>query len=153
MSDGPSSNSRRNFLKSSLIAISWVALPGHAVAAAIGNDGAKPHSATQSEPRFLEEPERGFLEAAVDRLLRPDERWPGAAEAGVNYIALQMTRDWGKGNLIYRHGPFRQGSPAQGYQLEYTNWSANCSDRKISGRQTTGRLEIAAAGGANELAE
>jgi len=59
--------------------------------------------------------------AAVDRLIPPDERWPGAAEADVvNYIDLQMAGPWGKGELLYRHGPFRRGTPSQGYQLEYT---------------------------------
>ena len=109
MGDGPNSNSRRNFLKSRRIAISSVALPGQVAVAAIGTGKTKDAqgAAVQAEPRFLEEPERGFLEAAVNRLIPPDERWPGAVEAGVlNYIDLQMAGDWGKGNLIYRHGPF-----------------------------------------------
>lgn len=101
MGDGPNSNSRRNFLKSRRIAISSVALPGQVAVAAIGTGKTKDAqgAAVQAEPRFLEEPERGFLEAAVNRLIPPDERWPGAVEAGVlNYIDLQMAGDWGKGN-------------------------------------------------------
>ena len=145
MGDGPNSNSRRNFLKSSLIAISGVALPSQAAFAAMGpNKTDGPHNTgSQAEARFFEEPERGFLEAAVDRLIPPDERWPGAAEAGVvNYIDLQMAGDWGKGNLIYRHGPFRQGSPAQGYQLEYTpaelfRRSISAINRSFSDKGTT----------------
>jgi gluconate 2-dehydrogenase gamma chain len=117
VSEGSRSNSRRNFLKSSLIAISTAALP----ATATGGLPAAAVEPTRAATGVFEEPEQLFLEAAVDRLIPPDERWPGAAEAGVvNYIDLQMAGDWGKGNLIYRHGPFRQGSPAQGYQLEYT---------------------------------
>jgi gluconate 2-dehydrogenase gamma chain len=116
MSDGSHSNSRRNFLKSGLIAISTAALPNSTPAA-----GAEPTTPTPAPARFLNEPERHFLESAVDRLIPPDERWPGATEAGVvNYIDLQMGGAWGKGNLIYRHGPFRKGSWTQGYQLEYT---------------------------------
>jgi hypothetical protein len=70
--------------------------------------------------RYVTESERGFLLAAVARLIPPDERWPGAAEADVvNYIDLQMAGPWGKGELLYRHGPFRKGTPSQGYQLEY----------------------------------
>ena len=145
MGDGPNSNSCRNFLKSSLIAISGVALPSQAALAAMGpNKTNGPHNTgSQAEARFFEEPERGFLEAAVDRLIPPDERWPGAAEAGVvNYIDLQMAGDWGKGNLIYRHGPFRQGSPAQGYQLEYTpaelfRRSISAINRSFSDKGTT----------------
>jgi gluconate 2-dehydrogenase gamma chain len=114
VSEGTHPNSRRNFLKSSLIMISTAALPASAPAAVVA-------SATPVAQHFFNEPERHFLEAAVDRLIPPDESWHGAAEAGVvNYIDLQMAGDWGKGNLIYRHGPFRRGSWTQGYQLEYT---------------------------------
>jgi Gluconate 2-dehydrogenase subunit 3 len=52
--------------------------------------------ATPVPARFLNEAERHFLESAVDRLIPPDERWPGATEAGVvNYIDLQMGGAWG----------------------------------------------------------
>jgi gluconate 2-dehydrogenase gamma chain len=75
----------------------------------------------EAPPRFLNESERRFLLAAVDCLIPPDEHWPGAAEADVvNYIDLQMGGQWGQGELLYRHGPFRKGTPSQGYQLEYT---------------------------------
>src|ERR1700746_3564393 len=85
-------NSRRNFLKSGLIAISTAALPAATVAAA-----AAPTSSPNLQPtRFLNEPERHFLESAVDRLIPPDGKWPGATEAGVvNYIDLQMGGAWG----------------------------------------------------------
>ncbi len=114
MSDRPNSSSRRNFLRSGLIAISTATLAGETPALLV-NPG------VEATPRFLNESERRFLQAAVDRLIPPDERWPGAAEAGVvNYIDLQMSGQWGKGELLYRHGPFRKGTPSQGYQLEYT---------------------------------
>ncbi len=114
MSDGPNSNSRRNFLRSSLVLISTATLAGEAPAL-LGNPRAEePH-------RFLNESERRFLLSAVDRLIPADEGWPGAAEAGVvNYIDLQMAGAWGRGEMLYRHGPFRKGAPTQGYQLEYT---------------------------------
>ncbi len=115
MNEGTGSNSRRNFLKSGLIAISTAVLPGDTPTALAA---AAPVAVPQ---RFLNEPERRFLESAVDRLIPPDERWPGAVDAGVvNYIDLQLAGPWGKGDLIYRHGPFRNGSASQGYQLEYT---------------------------------
>jgi gluconate 2-dehydrogenase gamma chain len=111
VSEGTHPNSRRNFLKSGLIAISTAALPATASAVAA--------QATPAAQHFFNEPERHFLAAAVDCLIPPDESWQGAAEAGVvNYIDLQMAGDWGKGNLIYRHGPFQKGSWTQGYQLE-----------------------------------
>jgi gluconate 2-dehydrogenase gamma chain len=114
VSDGPNSSTRRNFLRSGLIAISTVSLAGEAPAL-LGNPR------TETAPHFFNEPERRFLSAAVDCLIPPDEHWPGASEADVvNYIDLQMAGQWGKGELLYRHGPFRKGTPSQGYQLEYT---------------------------------
>lgn len=114
MSDKPVSSSRRNFLKSTLVGISTVAVSSQLPV--LGN----PRPDTKNE-RFFNESERPFLDAAVDRLIPPDERWPGASGAGVvEYIDRQMAGQWGRGELLYRHGPFRQGTPAQGYQLEYT---------------------------------
>jgi gluconate 2-dehydrogenase gamma chain len=70
---------------------------------------------------FFKESEKTFLESSVDRLIPPDERWPGASGAGVvEYIDRQMAGQWGRGELLYRHGPFHPGTPQQGYQLEYT---------------------------------
>lgn len=114
MGQGPNSNSRRNFLRSGLIAISTATLAGEVTALPMRR------SADAPQP-FFNEPERRFLLAAVERLIPADEKWPGAAEAGVvNYIDLQMAGQWGKGEQLYRHGPFRKGTPSQGYQLEYT---------------------------------
>ena len=105
MSDGPNSNSRRNFLRSSLVLISTATLAGEAPAL-LGNAHA------EETRRFLNESERWVPLAAVDRLIPPDEGWPGAAEADVvNYIDLQMAGPWGRGEMLYRHGPFLKGIP------------------------------------------
>jgi len=77
VSDGSHSNSRRNFLKSSLIAISTAVLPNKTPAAVAAVPSSVKPDAT---PRFLSEPERHFLESATDRLIPPYERWPGAPE-------------------------------------------------------------------------
>jgi gluconate 2-dehydrogenase gamma chain len=111
---GPNSNSRRNFLRSGLIAISTATLAAEVTALPM-------RPSADAPPRFFHESERRFLLAAVERLIPADEKWPGAAEADVvNYIDLQMAGQWGKGEQLYRHGPFRKGTPSQGYQLEYT---------------------------------
>jgi len=111
---GQNSNSRRSFLKSTLIAISTATLSSE-VPTTLAN------SAAGRASRFLTDPETAFLQAAVERLIPADEHWAGAAEAGVvNYIDLQMAGAWGHGEMMYRHGPFRKGTPSQGYQLEYT---------------------------------
>ena len=122
MSDEPNGNSRRNFLRSTLIAISTATIGGD-ISPLLGKAHSDEVSKSQMEKphRFFNESETRFLESAVDRLIPPDERWPGAAKAGVvNYIDLQMAGAWGRGEMLYRHGPFRKGTPSQGYQLEYT---------------------------------
>jgi gluconate 2-dehydrogenase gamma chain len=114
MNDDRNSNSRRDFVKSALITISSATLAGTGPAL-----GAIP--IPDNEQRFFNDSEKEFLRVAVDRLIPPDEHWPGAAEAGVvNYIDLQMGGAWGHGDLLYMSGPHRQGSWTQGYQLEYT---------------------------------
>jgi gluconate 2-dehydrogenase gamma chain len=114
MSDGPETNSRRSFLKSTLITISSVTLTREIPSALASPDPEQKHS-------FFNDSEWRFLESAVDRLIPPDERWPGAADAGVvNYIDLQMAGAWGRGELLCMIGPHYPGEWTQGYQLEYT---------------------------------
>jgi hypothetical protein len=87
----------------------------------LAHDSGRRSGEAEKNLRFLHDSERAFLESAVDRLIPPDEHWPGGVQAGVvNYMDLQMAGPWGRGELIYRHGPFRKGTPSQGYQLEYT---------------------------------
>jgi gluconate 2-dehydrogenase gamma chain len=121
MSDERRDNSRRNFLKSTLVAISTATLSA-GVPPAIGEQTQVTAEQTTPKPlRFLKQSERAFLKAAVDRLIPRDEHGSGAVEAGVvEFIDQQMAGDWGRGKMLYRHGPFRKGTPMQGYQLEYT---------------------------------
>jgi gluconate 2-dehydrogenase gamma chain len=70
---------------------------------------------------FLNREEAEFIEHAVARLIPADARWPGALEAGVaNYIDKQLAGAWGAGERLYRSGPWRPGTPTQGYQLPFT---------------------------------
>jgi gluconate 2-dehydrogenase gamma chain len=114
VSDRPNSNSRRKFLKGTFVGISAVTLAGQLpVLAKV--------QASEKVERYFTEPENSFLGVAVDRIIPPDERWPGAVQAGVvEFIDRQMAGPWGRGELIYRHGPFYEGTPSQGYQFEYT---------------------------------
>ena len=58
---------------------------------------------------------------AAARLIPADAKWPGALEAGVpNYIDKQLAGAWGAGERLYRSGPWRPGTPTQGYQLPFT---------------------------------
>lgn len=62
-----------------------------------------------------------FIEAACERLIPADESGPGALGAGVpNYLDKQLGGAWGAGERLYRSGPWRAGTPTQGYQLPFT---------------------------------
>jgi gluconate 2-dehydrogenase gamma chain len=114
VSDKPISNSRRAFLKTGLLAIPTVTLASHEL------EAEPPRPAPVSSQVFFTEAEKTFLRAAVDRLI-PEDEWPSASQLNVvEYIDRQMAGKWGKGDLSYRTGPFHQGTPSQGYQLEYT---------------------------------
>ena len=70
---------------------------------------------------FLNDEEVAFIQAAVARLIPADDQWPGAVEAGVpNYIDKQLSGAWGAGERLYRGGPWKPGTPSQGYQLPFT---------------------------------
>lgn len=135
MSEDGSDNSRRNFLRSTLVAISSAALPV-GVRPLLGNEGRQTTRQSESKSQhFFTDSEKVFLKAAVDRLIPADQHGPGAVEAGVvHYIDLQMAGSWGRGEQFYRHGPFKKGTPTQGYQLEYT--PAELFRRSISAIQT-----------------
>jgi gluconate 2-dehydrogenase gamma chain len=82
--------------------------------------------AKAQEPRqlayvFLNGDEAAFIEAAVARLIPADDKWGGAIEAAVpTYIDRQLAGAWGAGERLYRSGPWKPGSPSQGYQLPFT---------------------------------
>ncbi|MDB5816633.1 MAG: hypothetical protein JWQ11_273, partial [Rhizobacter sp.] len=70
---------------------------------------------------FLSEQEQAFIEAAVERLIPPDEVGPSAIEAGVpGYLDKQLGGAWGAGERLFRGGPWHEGTPSQGYQLPLT---------------------------------
>jgi gluconate 2-dehydrogenase gamma chain len=85
-----------------------VPLPGHA----------QPKRPAYS---FFNAREAAFIEAAVARLIPRDELGAGALEADVpTFIDRQLAGAWGAGERLYRAGPWRQGTPTQGYQLPMT---------------------------------
>ena len=70
---------------------------------------------------YLIEPEVRFLDAAVARLIPTDELGPGAKEADVTYfIDRQLVSYWGTHGRNYRMGPWREGTPQQGFQSPLT---------------------------------
>jgi len=78
-------------------------------------------SAPAATYQFFRADESPFIEAAVERLIPPDELGPSALEAGVpGYIDKQLAGAWGAGERLYRSGPWQPGAPTQGYQLPFT---------------------------------
>src|SRR4051794_35961616 len=65
-------------------------------------------AAAAPEPyRFFNAAEAAVMEAAVQRLIPPDEVGPSAMEAGVvNFIDRQLAGAWGAGERLYRAGPW-----------------------------------------------
>lgn len=112
--------SRRIFLKAGSAA---AAIPA---AAAVQPGAAPPGPAAapggERQPYlFFSAAEAAFMEAAVDRLIPPDDLGPGANEAGVvPYIDRQLAGAWGAGERLYRSGPWQPGTAQQGYQLPFT---------------------------------
>lgn len=122
--------SRRIFLKAGSAAAVIPAAVGAAAAApnpphdaghAAGASPAQQQGAQKATYLFFTAGEAAFMEAAVDRLIPPDDLGPGANEAGVvAYIDRQLAGAWGAGERLYRSGPWQQGTPSQGYQLPFT---------------------------------
>jgi gluconate 2-dehydrogenase gamma chain len=118
--------SRRSFVKSIGATSLATAAP---LAAAPLLAAADPAASQPRPPAAHEEPlylffnaeEADFIEAACERLIPGDEVGPGALQAGVpNYLDKQLGGAWGSGERLYRSGPWRQGTPSQGYQLPFT---------------------------------
>jgi len=70
---------------------------------------------------FFTPPEAAFVEAAVDRFIPADDLTPSGTDCGVaQFIDRQMGGAWGSGDRLYMQGPWRTGTPTQGYQLPMT---------------------------------
>jgi gluconate 2-dehydrogenase gamma chain len=68
---------------------------------------------------FFTPVEAAFIEAAVSRLIPKDELGPGALECGVAvFIDRQLAGPYGQGDHFYLKGPFPNGEPTQGWQMQ-----------------------------------
>jgi gluconate 2-dehydrogenase gamma chain len=66
---------------------------------------------------FFTTDEASLMEAAVDRLIPPDERGPGGKDAGCAvFIDRQLAGPFGSAAGSYMKPPFMPGLPTQGYQ-------------------------------------
>ena len=70
---------------------------------------------------YLSAGEVRFLNAAVERLIPTDDLGAGGRDAGVTvFIDGQLASTWGSHGRNYRMGPWREGTPQQGYQSPLT---------------------------------
>ena len=112
---------RRAFLKGAVAggaAAATVVLPPSAQAQASGATTAAPASAGYA---FLNADESAFIEALVDHMVPADALTPKGTDIGLNiFIDRALAGAWGKGDRLYMQGPWKQGTPSQGYQLPLT---------------------------------
>src|SRR5580700_9504069 len=67
---------------------------------------------------FFTADEAAMVEAAVDRLIPPDNRGPGGKEAGCAvFIDRQLAGPYGRAEGLYMKPPFMPGAATQGYQM------------------------------------
>jgi gluconate 2-dehydrogenase gamma chain len=70
---------------------------------------------------FFTTDEAASIEAAVDRLIPPDNRGPGGKDAGCAvFIDRQLAGPYGRSEGLYTRPPFMPGVATQGYQLPDT---------------------------------
>jgi len=70
---------------------------------------------------FFNLEEAAFIEALADHMVPADEVSPKGTDLGINiYIDRALAGAWGKGERLYLQGPWKLGTPSQGYQLPMT---------------------------------
>jgi gluconate 2-dehydrogenase gamma chain len=118
---------RRDFLKTAVVGGAAAAGGTAAIATPEVAQAAQPAPAAAAEAAapagyaFLNLDEAAFVEALVDHMIPADEISPKGTDLGVNiYIDRALAGAWGKGERLYMQGPWKLGSPSQGYQLPLT---------------------------------
>ncbi len=125
MTDSTQSGPRRDFLLKSLAgAAAAVPLAGRAQPATATPAVAAPQAVPDAAPAgytWLRPAEQVFVEALVNHMCPADGLSPNGVDLGLNtYFDRALGGNWGQGDRLYLQGPFRQGSPNQGYQLGMT---------------------------------
>src|SRR6202011_1565523 len=114
---------RRDFLKGAVVGGAAAAGGTAAIATPEIAQAEAPAPAAPTAPEaagyaFLNLDEAAFVESLVDHMVPADEISPKGTDLGVNvYIDRALAGAWGKGERLYMQGPWKPGSPSQGYQL------------------------------------
>jgi len=118
---------RRGFLQHALVAAGGATLGARLTAAsapagpAVGLPAAAP-TPDAAQPYLSFGPEEAaFVEMMVNVMCPADELTPNGVDCGLAiFIDRQLAGAFGKGDRLYRRGPWRQGKPELGYQLPLT---------------------------------
>ena len=118
---------RRDFLKGAVVGGAAAASATAAIAptetaqAQPSPPAAGPTTPEAAGYEFLNLDEAAFIEALVDHMVPADALTPKGTDLGINiYIDRALAGAWGKGERLYMQGPWKQGTPSQGYQLPLT---------------------------------
>jgi gluconate 2-dehydrogenase gamma chain len=118
---------RRDFLKGAVVggaaaASATVAIaPAETAQAQPSPPATGPTTPEAAGYEFLNLDEAAFIEALVDHMVPADALTPKGTDLGINiYIDRALAGAWGKGERLYMQGPWKQGTPSQGYQLPLT---------------------------------
>jgi gluconate 2-dehydrogenase gamma chain len=80
-----------------------------------------PQAAAVAGYTYFTPDEAAFVEAVVDHMIPADALTPKGTDLGIHvYIDRALASGWGKGERLYRQGPWKQGTGNQGYQLPLT---------------------------------
>lgn len=111
---------RRAFLKSA-VAGTAVAATAALPQVAEAQQGAPAGSSQAAAYSYLNLEEQAFIESVVDHMVPADELTPKGTDIGINiFIDRALASGWGKGDRLYMQGPWKTGTPNQGYQLPLT---------------------------------
>lgn len=85
------------------------------------NAGDPPKPIQPGPWQFFTPEEGSAVEALMDRLIPPDEKWAGAKDAGCAlYLDRQLAGPYGSSEGLYMRPPFMDGLPIQGPQSPFT---------------------------------
>jgi len=118
---------RRDFLKGAVVGGAAAAsataaiVPAETAQAQPSPPAAGPTTPEAAGYEFLNLDEAAFIEVLVDHMVPADALTPKGTDLGINiYIDRALAGAWGKGERLYMQGPWKQGTPSQGYQLPLT---------------------------------
>jgi gluconate 2-dehydrogenase gamma chain len=121
---GVALNSRRRFIKRAATSAALIA----ASTSKAANSTPAPEqpqnaiaTTTSAGYTFLQPAEADFVEALVDHMVPADNLSAGGTDLGINiYFDRALAGNWGNGDRLYLDGPWKTGTPSQGYQLPLT---------------------------------